>query len=97
LIIVTYISVYRYCGYVDEEQNERDDQSENNRDAILVFFSNNGLWLMQNSYEMHIDGTFATTPHPFKQLVFVQAKQKGMRAVPVAFALLTRKVTIFFQ
>jgi hypothetical protein len=77
----------------DKQHNESGEESQNNnKDAILVFFSTLGQWLMQNCYEMHIDGTFATTPDPFKQLVFIQAKQKGNRAVPVAFALLTRKV-----
>lgn len=67
--------------------------TENNGPALVVFFSNLGLAQIQTSNELFIDGTFKTCPAPFKQLVFVQAKQTGKRAVPVVFALMTNKVT----
>jgi hypothetical protein len=60
--------------------------------AIAVFFSNTGLYTMKNAHEINVDGTFSSCPSPFKQLIFIQAKQAGQRPVPVAFALLTNKV-----
>jgi hypothetical protein len=49
---------------------------------------------MRTADEINLDGTFGTAPPPFKQLVFIQAKQAGKRAVPVMFALLTNKVPV---
>lgn len=60
--------------------------------GIVVFFSNTQLSTMRTAHEINVDGTFATCPAPFKQLLFIQAKQAGKRAVPVVFALLSNKV-----
>jgi hypothetical protein len=61
--------------------------------AMVVFFSNMALCTMRMSHEINVDGTFATCPPPFKQIVFIQARQPGgKRAIPVVFALLTNKV-----
>jgi hypothetical protein len=62
--------------------------------GMAVFFSNMGLCTMRTAHEINVDGTFATCPPPFKQLVFIQAKQLGKRAVPVVFALLSNKVVV---
>jgi hypothetical protein len=67
-------------------------ESKKQMPAIVIFFSNMGLCTMRTADEISIDGTFSTAPAPFKQIVFVQAKQAGRRAVPVVFALLSNKV-----
>lgn len=67
---------------------------DSDKSAIIIFFSNVGLATMRTSNEINVDGTFGTCPHPFKQIVFIQAKQAGQRSVPVVFALLTKKVTL---
>jgi hypothetical protein len=66
------------------------------KDGIVIFFSSVGLSMMQASVEIYIDGTFGTCPHPFKQILFIQAKQAGKRSVPVVFALLSKKVPMIF-
>ncbi len=75
-----------------------EDSSENNGrcdPAMVVFFSNIGMYTMRTCHELSIDGTFGTCPSPFRQIVFIQAKQEGKRAVPVVFALFSNKVLEF--
>jgi len=45
------------------------------------------------------DGTFETSPPPFAdgQIVFIHAKLPNGRAMPAAFALLSRKVFLFIS
>ncbi len=97
----------RFCGFVngdtdvDEGPKEEaeapadNSHSERSEPAMVVFFSNMGLCTLRTSSEISIDGTFSTAPPPFRQIVFVQAKQAGRtRAVPVLFALLSNKVIL---
>lgn len=63
--------------------------------ALVVFFSNLGLSTLKRANEISIDGTFSTCPAPFKQILFIQAKQAGERGVPAVFALLSNKVQKF--
>jgi hypothetical protein len=71
-----------------------EDGNQRNSPALVVFFSNMGVATLKTANEISIDGTFRTCPPPFKQLVFIQAKQVGQRAVPVVFALLSNKVSV---
>jgi hypothetical protein len=109
-MLLSLFSFPRFCGYVKDDgvgNNEAlppppdaprqlDDGSNPNRknQALVVFFSTMGLCTMRTADEINLDGTFGTAPPPFKQLVFIQAKQAGKRAVPVVFALLTNKVPV---
>jgi hypothetical protein len=97
--------VLRFCGFVNgdtdvdegpkEEAPADNGHSERSEPAMVVFFSNMGLCTLRTSSEISIDGTFSTAPPPFRQIVFVQAKQAGRtRVVPVLFALLSNKVLI---
>jgi hypothetical protein len=63
--------------------------------ALVVFFSNLGLLTLKRANEISIDGTFSTCPTPFKQILFIQAKQAGEQGVPAVFALLSNKVQKF--
>jgi hypothetical protein len=96
---------FRFCEFVvpdtdddhvhgqGEDVSDDPQEGQKNPAAAVVFFSNIGLNVMKTSTEINIDGTFTTIPSPFKQILFVQAKQPGgKRAVPVLFALLTKKV-----
>ena len=76
----------------EEDDNEGKNKEDENKDAIVVFFSTTRLQHMRSSKEFSLDGTFDTAPPTFKQIVFIQAKQEGKRAIPVVHALLTRKV-----
>ena len=67
-------------------------REEGKKAAIVVFYSNMGLCTMRTADEINIDGTFSSAPPPFKQIVFIQAKQAGKRSIPVVFALLSNKV-----
>jgi hypothetical protein len=78
---------------LEDEDEEGSHKTEKKRPALLVFFSNTGLYTMRMANEISLDGTFATCPDPFKQIVFLHAKQLGKRPVPVVFALLSNKVT----
>jgi hypothetical protein len=76
--------------------NTRQEDGKKNAAAAIVFFSNVGLNILQTCMEINIDGTFTTAPSPFRQILFVQAKQPGgKRSIPVLFALLTKKVIPF--
>jgi hypothetical protein len=75
-----------------QEESDRSNPTAKKVPALAVFFSNMGLCTMRTADEINLAGTFATAPAPFKQLVFIQAKQAGKRSVPVVFALLTNKV-----
>jgi hypothetical protein len=76
--------------------NTLQEDGKKNAAAAIVFFSNVGLNILQTCMEINIDGTFTTAPSPFRQILFVQAKQPGgKRSIPVLFALLTKKVIPF--
>jgi hypothetical protein len=53
--------------------------------GMVVFFSNMQLCTMRTAHKINVDRTFTTCPAPFKQLLFIQAKQAGKRAVPSGF------------
>jgi hypothetical protein len=79
------------------EEEPENDQEDTRKNALAVFFSNRALYMMQSATELFIDGTFSTAPPPFKQIVFVNAKEGDKRSVPVVFALLCRKVCAFLN
>lgn len=99
ILLITLFKFCRYCGYVQEnpagEDNTEDGEMTVKKDGIVVFFSPAAIFQMQCSNEIFVDGTFQTCPTAFKQIVFIQAKQAGQRAVPVVFALLSKKVRYF--
>jgi hypothetical protein len=77
------------------EEEPENDQEDTRKNALAVFFSNWALYMMQSATELFIDGTFSTAPPPFKQIVFVNAKEGDKRFV--VFALLCRKVCAFLN
>ena len=90
-------SYLRYCGYVTEEAMT-EDGGRSNKDFILVFCSDTGIRLLQDAGDIFCDGTFGTVKccPPFCQIVVLQAKVEDKRALPAAYALLTRKVRICY-
>jgi hypothetical protein len=82
--------VCRFSGYVHPANGER-----RNRDYLMLFASETGLHILRTCSDVFIDGTFGTVKSvpPFSQIIFIQAKIQDKRALPVAFALLTRKVS----
>ena len=61
------------------EEEPENDQEDTRKNALAVFFSNQALYMMQSATELFIDGTFSTAPPPFKQIVFVNAKEGDKR------------------
>lgn len=47
---------FRYCGYIEDDQ--KDLQEDAHRDAMLLFASNTGIFLLQSAEDLFIDGTF---------------------------------------
>jgi hypothetical protein len=59
---------------------------------MMLCISNHGKWVLENCVEISCDGTFASTPEPFKQIFFLMARMNNhCSAVPVAFVLLPDK------
>jgi hypothetical protein len=75
-----------------------EDGGRSNKDFILVFCSDTGIRLLQDAGDIFCDGTFGTVKccPPFCQIVVLQAKVEDKRALPAAYALLTRKVRICY-
>ena len=80
----------------DEGKQDGDElpQIQNHSGVIVVFASDQGVENIRMADELFLDGTFNTAPAPFSQIMFVQAKRNGNRAVPSAFVLLTKKVNV---
>ena len=55
---------------------------------MLVFISDVGRHILQNSEVLFCDGTFNTCPNPFKQVYFVLSQIKGKRPIIYAYGLL---------
>ncbi len=51
-----YGLLFRYCGYIEDDQ--KDLQEDAHRDAMLLFASNTGIFLLQSAEDLFIDGTF---------------------------------------
>ena len=79
LLKIICFNLFRYNGYVRDPESEdgtseddADGGSVKNKAAIVLFASNKGINLFRTADEVFIDGTFATAPDPFGQIVFVQ-------------------------
>jgi hypothetical protein len=55
----------RYCGYIDAVEDGQEEQE--NRDAMVLFASDNGITMLQNAVDLFLDGTFSTCPAPFRK------------------------------
>ncbi len=80
----------------EEEGSGEEDPAEipHNRPAVVVFASNEGVGVLQRATEVFMDGTFSTAPSPFLQLFFIMAKEGDKPAVPVVFALMSKRVSV---
>lgn len=58
----------RYSEFLDGEIEEK---------LLLVFISDVGKHIIEQSEEIYIDGTFKTCPTGFKQIVFIMGKLPG--------------------
>jgi len=69
-------------------------QVQNQSGVIVLFAYDQGVEKIRMADELFLDGAFNTAPAPFSQIMFVQAKRNGNRAVPSTFVLLTKKVHV---
>ncbi len=81
---------------LEDEEEEGSHKTEKKRPALLVFFSNTGLYTMRMAHKISLDDTFATCPDSFKRIVFLHAKQLGKQPVPVVSALLSNKSFLLY-
>ena len=64
-----------------------DDESK----IVLIFISEHGKFVLRNSVELFVDGTFDLAPEPFSQIYVVLGRMADKRPVPAVFALLPDK------
>jgi hypothetical protein len=70
-----------------DHQDQDGANEKEHRDAMVLLFSNLRLAHFRTASEISVDGMFYTAPKPFKQIVFLEAKQASKCAVPVVFAV----------
>lgn len=69
---------------------------QDNTFGLMIFMSQKCAVALQKCSDIYVDGTFATCPKPFKQLVTIHGKY-GNRILPLAFCLLTSKRTALYR
>ena len=76
-------------------QSWTDDTEE---DALLVFLSDTGAEIFRTHQVWLLDGTFKTTPCPFKQVYVIMAKsENGGQGLACGFALLPNKAANTYE
>ena len=77
--------------YNRDETIVKGDQVLSDGRRVVVFTSNAHLKLLSKTEEVLADGTFRTTPRPWKQSFIISAKVTSSVFVPVVFVLLPDK------
>lgn len=84
---------------VEEEEQQQEDEEDEGRDRVLVFSTRRNIELLCASPTWFMDGTFKTAPTLFTQVFTILGLRRrnvvdgeGL-AVPLVYALLTRKTT----
>ena len=77
--------------YNRDETVVKGDQVLSDGRRVAVFTSNAHLKLLSKTEEVLADGTFRTTPRPWKQSFIISAKVTSSVFVPVVFVLLPDK------
>ena len=75
----------------DQENTDPMNLIPRSTGLLLLFMSQLGIWVMERSETIYIDGTFETCPNQFSQLYFIMAQMPNRRAILVAFCLLPNK------
>lgn len=63
---------------------------QDNNVGVVVFATNRMIKTLRESSCLYIDGTFKTSPHPYKQMVTIHGLSHGY-VIPLTFCLLTGK------
>ena len=77
--------------YSRDETVVKGDQVLTDGRRVILFTTNAHLKLLSKSEEVLADGTFRTTPRPWKQNFIISAKVTSSVFVPVVFVLLPDK------
>ena len=74
----TNMEFLRYMEYTDASESK----------IMMVFCSDTGKHILENSEEWFCDGTFSTSPPNFAQIFFVMGKIGNKKPIVALFALL---------
>ena len=69
------------------------EDGRDNTKIIMIFMSEHGKFVMRNSVELYVVGTFDLAPAPFVQIYIILGKIPEKRPVPVMYALFPDKNT----